>query len=171
MNTHTKGRHKSNSVVALLWLVVLSPLWIPLVLLCLVLIFVHLLAGLFLYLTVWCCWCTRGRHVLFIYSDSPIWHDYVEVHMLPKLGGRAIILNWSERKRWRRTLPVLVFRYFGGYRSFNPMALVFRPFRLVREFRFYEPFKDFKHGNTEALVKMEAELYKLLAEIPERRTI
>ena len=44
------------------------------------------------------------------------------------------------------------------------MALVFRPFRFARSFRFYEPFKDYKHGNSEALTKMEAAFHKLLAE-------
>jgi hypothetical protein len=59
-------------------------------------------------------------------------------------------------------LAVFAFRYFGGYRAFNPMAIVFRPFRLARKFRFYEPFRDFKHGKTEAVLNMERELFASL---------
>lgn len=125
----------------------------------------HLLAGLLLNIAVWCCWCMRGRYVLFVYSDSPIWRDYVENHILPRLGGRAVVLNWSHRSRWRRTLSVLAFRYFGGHRCFNPMALVFRPFRLARHFRFYEAFKEYKHGKPEAVAKMEKDLYDMVDEI------
>ena len=61
-------------------------------------------------------------------------------------------------------MSVLAFGYFGGHRSFNPMAVVFRPFRIGRSFRFYEPFREFKHGKKEALAKMERELYDLLDE-------
>jgi hypothetical protein len=107
--------------------------------------------------------------VLFVYSNSPTWHDFIEEHILPKLGERAVILNWSHRSRWRRALSVLAFRYFGGYRSFNPMPVVFRPFRLARRLRFYEPFLKFKHGKTEAVTKMERELYDLLDTIGGRR--
>ena len=164
MNPGTKPHHKLAHVGSILLLVLTVPFWIPLLLVLIVLGLVYVLAGAFLYTTVWCCWCARGRDVLFVYSDSPIWHDYVVERILPKIGARAIVLNWSERKRWRRTLPVLVFRFFGGTRSFNPMALVFRPFRFARSFRFYEPFKDYKHGNSEALTKMEAAFHKLLAE-------
>ena len=161
-NQRTKGQRQFADLVGLLLFIVFLPLII-------VALVFYLLAGLFLHLAVWCIWCARGRYVLFVYSDSPIWHDYVEQQILPRLGERAVVLNWSARSRWQRTLPVLAFRYFGGYRSFNPMAVVFRPFRFARRFRFYEPFRDFKHGKTEAVTKMEAELYDLLDEIAGRR--
>lgn len=161
-NQRTKGQRKFADVCRLLLLIVFLPLIIA------ALAF-HLLAGLFLHIAIWCCWCSRGRDVLFVYSDSPFWHDYVEKHIVPRLGQRAVVLNWSHRSRWRRTLSVLAFRYFGGYRSFNPMAVVFRPFRLARRFRFYEPFRKFKHGKTEAVAKVERELYDLLDQIGGRR--
>ncbi len=160
---HIKAKGQLNDAVGLLLFIVLSPLWIA------ALTF-HLLAGLFLHLAVWCCWCARGRCVLFVYSDSPIWHDYVEAHILPRLGERAVVLNWSHRSRWRRSLGVLAFRYFGGHRTFNPLALVFRPFRFARHFRFYEPFRDFKHGKTEALTKMESDFFDLVDKITKTPT-
>ena len=154
----TKRGIEFGIIPAVFLFIVLSPLII-------IALTFHLLAGLLLNTAVWCCWCVRGRYVLFVYSDSPIWHDYVESHILPRLGDRAVVLNWSHRSRWRRTLSVLAFRYFGGHRCFNPMALVFRPFRLVRHFRFYESFQDFKHGKPEAVAKMERELYDMVDEI------
>ncbi len=126
-----------------------------------------LLQGGFLNVVAWRCWCAHGRYVLFVYSDSPIWHDYIKEHILPRLGERAVILNWSQRSQWKRTLAVMTFRYFGGSREFNPMAVVFRPFRLARRFRFYEPFREFKHGKPEAVAKMETALFDLVDRIAE----
>ena len=80
-----------------------------------------------LHITIWTLWCLRGRDVLFVYSDSPIWHDYIEDVLLPLLGDRAVVLNWSQRKRWRVSIARLAFHHFGGSREFNPLAVVFRP--------------------------------------------
>jgi len=42
------------------------------------------------------------------------------------------------------------------------MAVVFRPFRRTRTFRFLEPFRNFKHGHPEALHRMESEFFGLI---------
>jgi hypothetical protein len=97
--------------------------------------------------------------LLFVYSESPIWRDYLGEHILPLLGERAIVLNWSERKRWRVSLRRLAFYHFGGYRQFNPLAVVFRPFHRTRTFRFWEPFKEFKHGRPASLHALEREFF------------
>jgi hypothetical protein len=34
-----------------------------------------LIATVCLHITIWTWWCLRGRDILFVYSDSPIWHD------------------------------------------------------------------------------------------------
>ena len=115
-----------------------------------------------LHVAIWIWWCARGRDILFVYSDSPIWQDYIELRLLPYLGGRAVVLNWSQRKRWHLSLALLAFRYFAGDREFNPLAVVFRPFRRTRTFRFWEPFRDFKHGRPEALRTMEHEFFSLI---------
>ena len=112
-----------------------------------------------LHLIIWTWWCLRGRDILFVYSDSPVWHDYVEAWILSDLGERAVVLNWSRRKRWRLSVARLAFHHFGGYRQFNPMAVVFRPFRRSKVFRFWQPFRDFKHGHPEALHRMESEFF------------
>lgn len=115
-----------------------------------------------LHIAIWMWWCLRGRDILFVYSDSPIWREYIDQHILPHIGERAVVLNWSERKRWRVSLARLAFHHFGGYRQFNPLAVVFHPFRRTRIFRFWQPFRDFKHGNAEALHHMEAEFFALI---------
>lgn len=112
-----------------------------------------------LHAVIWSWWCLRGRDVLFVFSDSPVWHDYIERRILPVLGERAVAINWSHRKQWRPSLARMAFYHFGGWHAFNPMAVVFRPFRRTRTFRFLKPFRDFKHGRPEALQKMEREFF------------
>lgn len=107
-----------------------------------------LVAAVILLVVVWTTWFPRGRRALVVYSNSPIWQEYFERQVLPELGGRAVVLNWSDRARWPLSLPVALFRLFAGTREFNPLAIVFRPFAWPRRFRFYGPFQAFKHGRT-----------------------
>ena len=163
--TNTKSKHKPPWYLTFVCLI-LSPLLLIAVPTIMVLLFalllVYLLTTICLHLCIWVWWCLRGRDILFVYSDSPIWHDYIEQQVLPHLGERAIVLNWSQRKRWRFSLARLAFYHFGGYRQFNPLGVVFRPFRRTRTFRFWQPFRDFKHGNLAALQKTEAEFFGLI---------
>lgn len=101
-----------------------------------------------LYLVVWSWWIGRApRRVLFVYSDSPNWKGHIEQRVLPRLPQNAVVLNWSRRTQWPRfSLAVLLFRAFSGDREFNPIALVFARFRFVERFRFWQPFRDAKHG-------------------------
>ena len=112
--------------------------------------------------TVWVTWCARGRYALVVYSNSPIWQEYFEREILPTLGDRGVVLNWSERQEWRYSLAVALFRFFGGRREFNPLAIVFRPFAWPRDFRFYGPFKAFKHGRPEAVEEMRRNFLEML---------
>jgi hypothetical protein len=113
-------------------------------------------------IAIWFWWCSRGRDILFVTSDSPLWHDYIEQQILPHLGKRAVVLNWSQRKRWRASLARTAFRHFGGLREFNPLAVVFRPLHPAHTFRFWQPFRDFKNGHPEALHQMESEFFELI---------
>jgi hypothetical protein len=144
------------------WLVVLWVIFPPLILIAVLLaLFLFAVSTASLHVLIWSWWCPRGRDILFVYSDSPIWHDYVEQHIIPQLGKRALILNWSEREHWRFSLAKMAFYYFGGYRQFNPLGVVFRPFRRSRVFRFWQPFWDFKRGRPEALHQMENDFFSL----------
>lgn len=118
-----------------------------------------LLHTLLLHILAWIIWNTKGIELLYVYSNSPHWQDYIEEHILPRLPEEAIILNWSERKKWEFSLAKIIFRHFGGYRECNPIAFVFRPFRRVKIFRFYKPFKDFKHGKPEKLKALESDFF------------
>ena len=144
------------------WQVALFVLFLPVILSCAiaaVLLFVAY--SVFLHMTIWTWWCLRGRDVLFVYSESPIWREYIEQRVLPFLGPRATVLNWSSRKRWRLSLSRLAFYHFGGHRQFNPIAVVFKPFRRTRTFRFWEPFREYKHGRPAALYTLEREFFLL----------
>jgi hypothetical protein len=99
-----------------------------------------------LYLLVWTCWLTRGRDLLFVYSDSPHWKQYIEEEILPRIQHRSVILNWSERRKWiqKLTLGPMVFRHFGGYREFNPIGIHFRPLWIHSTFRFWDPIRKWR---------------------------
>src|ERR1044071_4506713 len=145
----------SKAFIALL-LILLSPFLI-------IALFFYLLWGAILYIAIWLTW--RKQRLLFVYSDSPIWKEYIEREILPYIQDYAVILNWSERRKWKISLAVLAFRYFGGYRNFNPMALVFRPFHFVRTYRFFEAFKDFKKGDPKQIEEIKKELFRILGAI------
>lgn len=135
---------------------VLLPIIIPLVAIVFVLYILHRLG---LYVLIWLFWLSQGKDVLLVYSDSPIWHDYMTTQVLPLVQNRAVVLNWSERAKWRKwSFPVHVFRSFGGPQDFNPMVAVFRPLRPARFFRFWPAFKDWKRGYTEPVTRLREEL-------------
>jgi hypothetical protein len=52
-------------------------------------------------------------------------------------------------------------RVCGG-KSYNPMVLVFRPFRRPRVFRFFGPFKAWKQGNPGQVERMRQDLFNAL---------
>jgi hypothetical protein len=119
-------------------------------------------AAIVLQLVVWIVWCSRRRYALVVYSNSPIWQEYFEQHILPAVGNRGVVLNWSERKQWSYSLPVALFRLFAGGREFNPVAIVFHPFAWPHRFRFYGPFQAFKQGHPQEVEEMRRDLLKLL---------
>jgi hypothetical protein len=108
---------------------------------------------------------TYGRHgkrILVVYSESPIWHDYIHENWFPLLKDVAVILDWSERSKWRQPAPleIKIFRHWGGQREFNPLAVLIPVRGKVRTIRFWQAFKDFKHGNSQALHEAETEMFE-----------
>ena len=144
------------------WLWPLLLVLLPLVVVCVVL---WLVAAVLLQVVVWLTWCPKGRYALVVYSNSPIWREYFERHVLPAVGRRAAVLNWSERKLWRCSFAVTLFRFFGGTRDFNPLAIVFRPLTWPRRFRFYRAFHRFKHGQLDDVEDLRREFLELLDEL------
>ena len=122
----------------------------------------YLLWGFALTVLIWILWGLRGRYILFVYSNSPIWLEYIEQKILPNIYEKAVILNWSERKMWKSSLAVFAFRYFGGSKDFNPMAIVFRPLMSNKVFRFYEAFHELKHGKPEKFEALNTDFLKYI---------
>ena len=92
--------------------------------LALVAVALYLLHRLAVYLLVWALWLPKGKNVLVVLSESPIWQDYMTAEIVPLVRERAVVLNWSERKKWpRRSFARHVFRSFGGQRNFNPLVV------------------------------------------------
>jgi hypothetical protein len=103
-------------------------------------------------------WAPRGCRVLFVYSNSPNWQAYCEREILPRLPETAVVLNWSDRKKWPpRALATRLFHAYGGGERFNPLGIVFRPFKPIRVFRFWQPFRDAKHGKPQELERVKSE--------------
>ena len=119
-----------------------------------------------------------GKKVVFVYSDSPHWQSRIESEVLPKISDQAVVLNWSERSttKWRqRPLEVRIFKHWGGSREFNPLAIVFQEDGSVEVIRFWQAYRDYKHGKSRLLQKKEQELFDALgvpmAERPEEGAI
>jgi len=159
MTTHSESNVLSR--IASIFLIV--PVILLIIPFAVMMFFGMVIYGVSLAAIVWITWCSRGIDTLVVYSNSPNWHDYMVDKIIPRLEGRAIIINWSERQHWKRnSLPVAVFRFFGGDREFNPMVIVIQPFKVPRTFRFWQPFRDRKHGNISSLHEVENRLYTCL---------
>jgi hypothetical protein len=106
----------------------------------------------------------RARRAILVYSDSPHWKRHIETNWLPYLRERAVVLNWSERSSWEGShrLEAAVFRHYAGTREFNPVAIVLSGWRPAEVIRFWQPFRDFRHGRPGPLRQAEARLGELL---------
>jgi hypothetical protein len=150
------ARKLGNAVLVVLLLSIALPL-------ALVALALHFLLRAVLYLLVWLLWIPKGKDVLFVYSDSPIWREYMTSHVLPLVRERAVVLNWSERSKWSPwSLRVSVFRAFGGSREFNPMVVKFQFFRKVKILRYWSAFQDWKRGYTEPVESLNNQLSSML---------
>ena len=56
----------------------------------------YVISALLLHMALWLVWGTLGRRVLFVYSNSPVWQEYIEQNVLPRLPETAVVLNWSN---------------------------------------------------------------------------
>jgi hypothetical protein len=121
-----------------------------------------LISALLLLSVVWLMWCPRRRYAIVVYSNSPVWQEYFETQIIPRLGKRAVVLNWSKRNTWNVSLPVILFQMFGGSREFNPMAIVFKPLLWPRRFRFYKAFRSFKRGRPDEVEALRLEFFGVL---------
>ena len=155
-----KKRRRLADTLGLLLLICLLPILLPALLVGGIF---FLLYRMTLTISAWTMLCPHGTNVIFVYSDSPNWKEYIQANVLDRLPVRSVVLNWSNRTQWKRSaLPARMFFHFAGSREFNPIAIVFRPFHRVQVFRFWKAFKDYKHGKTEPLRKVETEFFAAL---------
>jgi hypothetical protein len=105
-------------------------------------------------------WGAHGKRLLLVYSNSPNWQAYVEENWLPQLESMAVVLNWSQRSTWAERYPfeAKIFRTWAGDREFNPVAIIMPAEGAVRVIRFWQAFRDYKHGRDRTLRAAEAEL-------------
>ena len=126
---------------------------------------------------------------ILVYSNSPNWQEYIESRWLPRLAGRLVVVNWSDRSKWDSLHPLeaALARRLGD-REFNPAAIILtsastpgvfaRWWRALRGLdlvgilvptapskeiiRFFQAFRDYKHGKHHTLRAAEDRMWKLL---------
>ena len=105
---------------------------------------------------------SKGRFILFVYSDSPNWKEYIESCILPQIENQAVVLNWSERREWQETslIEAKAFHHWAGKKEFNPLAIIFSRSGRVTVIRFWRAFRDRKHGSDKLLKETESSLYE-----------
>jgi hypothetical protein len=90
----------------------------------------------------------KGKTVLFVYSDSSNWKDYIETNIVPRIEAHSVILNWSKRREWgcQTQLETRLFNQWAGPGEFVPVAILFSPVGKPRTFRLWELSENPKQG-------------------------
>lgn len=90
----------------------------------------------------------KGKRILFVYSDSSNWKDYIETNILPRIEAHAIILNWSKRREWgsRLKFETNLFDQWAGPGEFVPVAILFSPIGKAKTFRLWQLSGNPKQG-------------------------
>ncbi len=88
----------------------------------------------------------KGKFILFVYSDSSNWKDYIETKILPRIETRSIVLNRSKRREWetRMSFETKVFNHWAGSGEFTPMALILPLIGKVKVIRLWQPSQHSK---------------------------
>jgi len=112
-----------------------------------------------------------GKFVLIAYTESELWAPYIENTLLPQIAEHCVVVNRS-RENWKRQFRAEhgALSFWGGWRSYNPIAVVLRPWGRIRVFRFYESFKEMKHGHSASLEVTASELVRCVRETAHVRT-
>lgn len=115
----------------------------------------------------------KGIRCIVVSSDSPNWNEYIRDTWIARLGERASVLNWSERKRWPSTIAVELFRHFAlfGGRNFNPCVLVLRGPKKPGIYRFYYAFQQAKHGRTQYRDALEKRMFEEIDHLASANTL
>ena len=111
----------------------------------------------------------KGKIILFVYSDSSNWKDYIERNLLPRIETHSIILNWSKRREWgsRMQLETKLFDHWAGPGEFVPVAVLFSPVGKARTFRLWQLSENPKHGKVRISKEAEQALLETVKRLPQ----
>jgi hypothetical protein len=156
-------------ILEFIYQLLLKVVFLPLLLLSIPIVLIWLVVSfavsLFVLLVVWSTWPVKGKDLLVVYSDSPLWQTYFESGLLPRVRSRAEVLNWSQRSRWpTMSLKRIVFDRFKKEKEFVPVVIKFSRFSWPRQIRLYRAFHGCKHGKSGDLIKLESELSQVIGE-------
>jgi hypothetical protein len=104
----------------------------------------------------------KGKVILFVYSDSSNWRDYIETKVLPRIKPHSVILNWSKRREWesRMQFEMRLFNQWSGPGEFVPVAIVLPLTGKVRTFRLWQVSQNPKHGKDKVSKEAEQALFE-----------
>ena len=104
----------------------------------------------------------KGKMILFVYSDSSNWKDYIETNILPRIEAHSIILNWSKRREWgsQMQLETKLFNQWAGAGEFVPVAVLLSLTGKIRTFRLWQPSENPKHGKGRVSREAEQALFE-----------
>ena len=113
----------------------------------------------------------KGKFILFVYSDSSNWKEYVEAKLLPRIEVHAVVLNWSKRREWetRMRFEKKLFDQWAGSGEFTPTAIVLPVFGKVRVFRLWPSPQHLKQRKESVSKEAEQALLKTLKELGPQR--
>ncbi len=104
----------------------------------------------------------KGKRILFVYSDSSNWKDYIETKILPRIEAHSIILNWSKRSEWESQMQfeTKLFNQWAGPGEFVPVAIQFSPIGKARTFRLWQFSQTPKQGKVKVSKEAERALFE-----------
>ena len=108
-----------------------------------------------------------NKFILFTYSESENWAQYIEENILPKISEHAVIINRTKQQDWKKEygLERRALDSIAGH-GINPVALIFRNGYRTKTIAFYEAFRDMKHGKESAINQKCQELFAYVPENP-----
>lgn len=119
----------------------------------------------YVYLLVRINWIPKGKYIFIVTSESPAWKEFMQTRVIDVYGENAVVINWSERKRWRgRSIESQVFHTILGYQEHTPSVVVFSPWYWPKVFRFFVPFKSYKRGKVEEVEALMVEMEKAISQ-------
>tara|TARA_R110002072_G_scaffold20841_7_gene75247 strand:+ start:3729 stop:4193 length:465 start_codon:yes stop_codon:yes gene_type:complete len=126
------------------------------------LIFIYsILLKVYIRIRLWVEW-PKGTYVLFAYSESENWSDYIEENILPRIAAHSRVINRTIDQNWKQKYrrEKQAIEYWASL-NINPVAIVFRAWRPATVIPFYEAFRDLKHGKENAINAKCKELYSV----------